>query len=204
MTRVVLGRDARGRGRDRCHGSDPGGARGDRVVGRDGLAQTAAATGIGRLAGHLVRGRRRGEARFAGRRRELQDHLDLFVIAECTGDHTYDNVAAPTGRWAGCSMCCSARAGGVVAVRDGGFWVRGSRGTVAGYSVPPRARLGIEAGVARLECGRDAQLGVPPSAIAGIVRLASADPKRVAPPVPLLDPNYFERIRTIGRCRSRG
>jgi choline dehydrogenase-like flavoprotein len=23
----------------------------------------------------------------------LQDHLDLFVIAECTGDHTYDNVA---------------------------------------------------------------------------------------------------------------
>ncbi|MGO4839501.1 GMC family oxidoreductase, partial [Rhizobiaceae sp. 2RAB30] len=23
----------------------------------------------------------------------LQDHLDLFVICECTGDHTYDNVA---------------------------------------------------------------------------------------------------------------
>ncbi len=23
----------------------------------------------------------------------LQDHLDLFVIAECTGDHTYDGVA---------------------------------------------------------------------------------------------------------------
>ena len=23
----------------------------------------------------------------------LQDHLDLFVISECTGDHTYDGVA---------------------------------------------------------------------------------------------------------------
>ncbi|MBL8584817.1 MAG: GMC family oxidoreductase N-terminal domain-containing protein, partial [Rhizobiaceae bacterium] len=32
----------------------------------------------------------------------LQDHLDLFVICECTGDHTYDNYAKPHRTlWAG-------------------------------------------------------------------------------------------------------
>jgi choline dehydrogenase-like flavoprotein len=38
----------------------------------------------------------------------LQDHLDLYVIAECTGDHTYDRVAQPHRTvWAGCSICSS-------------------------------------------------------------------------------------------------
>jgi choline dehydrogenase-like flavoprotein len=32
----------------------------------------------------------------------LQDHLDLFVIAECTGDHTYDKYSKPHhAAWAG-------------------------------------------------------------------------------------------------------
>jgi choline dehydrogenase-like flavoprotein len=34
--------------------------------------------------------------------RNLQDHLDLFVIAECTGDHTYDKYNRPHhAAWAG-------------------------------------------------------------------------------------------------------
>jgi choline dehydrogenase len=36
----------------------------------------------------------------------LQDHLDLFVIAECTGPHTYDRYAKPLwSALAGCSIC---------------------------------------------------------------------------------------------------
>jgi choline dehydrogenase-like flavoprotein len=40
----------------------------------------------------------------------LQDHLDLFVIAECTGDHTYDKYNKPwNAPGPGCSTCCSGR-----------------------------------------------------------------------------------------------
>lgn len=50
----------------------------------------------------------------AGVGSNMQDHLDLFVISECTGDHTYDNVAKlHRTLWAGLNMCCSARGGGI-------------------------------------------------------------------------------------------
>src|SRR5690606_28627265 len=54
----------------------------------------------------------------------LQDHLDLFVIAECTGDHTYDNYAKPhRSAWAGLQYLLF-RKGPVASslFETGGFW----------------------------------------------------------------------------------
>ena len=50
----------------------------------------------------------------------LQDHLDLFVIAECTGDHTYDkyNQPASCGLGRAAVPAVSQRAGGLEPVRD--------------------------------------------------------------------------------------
>ncbi|MEC6999413.1 hypothetical protein VXQ18_03890 [Brucella abortus] len=45
----------------------------------------------------------------------MQDHLDLFVIAECTGDHTYDGVAKLHRTLAAGPAICAAtlRPGGI-------------------------------------------------------------------------------------------
>ncbi|TIW51866.1 MAG: alanine-phosphoribitol ligase, partial [Mesorhizobium sp.] len=54
----------------------------------------------------------------------MQDHLDLFVIAECTGDHTYDNYAKlHRTMWAGLQYLLLKK--GPVAsslFETGGFW----------------------------------------------------------------------------------
>jgi len=54
----------------------------------------------------------------------LQDHLDLFVICECTGDHTYDGVARlHRTLWAGIQYALF-RTGPVASslFETGGFW----------------------------------------------------------------------------------
>ena len=54
----------------------------------------------------------------------LQDHLDLFVIAECTGDHTYDKYTKPQhAAWAGVQYLLF-RNGPVASslFETGGFW----------------------------------------------------------------------------------
>jgi len=75
----------------------------------------------------------------------MQDHLDLYAICECTGDHTYDRVAQPHRTiWAGLQ------------------YLRGQGGAFAGYSIPSRTRIRY-----RGRCCGDAQsrryteLGVP-------------------------------------------
>ncbi|TGR60069.1 alanine-phosphoribitol ligase, partial [Mesorhizobium sp. M2D.F.Ca.ET.223.01.1.1] len=54
----------------------------------------------------------------------MQDHLDLFVIAECTGDYTYDNYAKlHRTMWAGLQYLLFKN--GPVAsslFETGGFW----------------------------------------------------------------------------------
>ena len=56
----------------------------------------------------------------------LQDHLDLFVIAECTGDHTYDNYAKlHRTAWAGLQyLLLKQGAGRLQPVRDRRLLVR--------------------------------------------------------------------------------
>jgi choline dehydrogenase-like flavoprotein len=124
----------------------------------------------------------------------LQDHLDLFVIAECTGDHTYDKYNKPHhAAWAGLQYLLL-RKGPVASslFETGGFWY-------AQANAQPRARSpdiqfhlglgsGIEAGVAKMSnAGVTLNSAYLRPKSRGTIRLASADPTAA----PLIDPNYW-------------
>uniref|UniRef100_UPI00286AC9C4 GMC family oxidoreductase n=1 Tax=Tabrizicola sp. TaxID=2005166 RepID=UPI00286AC9C4 len=120
----------------------------------------------------------------------LQDHLDLFVIAECTGPHTYDRYAKPL--WsavAGLQYLLTKR--GPVAsslFETGGFWYADKNARSPDIQFHLGLGSGIEAGVAAMPQGgvtlNSAYLR-PRSR--GTVRLASADSMAA----PLIDPNYW-------------
>jgi choline dehydrogenase-like flavoprotein len=124
----------------------------------------------------------------------LQDHLDLFVIAECTGDHTYDRYnKLHHAAWAGLQYLLLKK--GPVAsslFETGGFWYADGIASTHARSPDIQFHLGlgsgIEAGMAKLRHGgvtlNTAYLR-PRSR--GSVRLASADPAAA----PLIDPNYW-------------
>ena len=120
----------------------------------------------------------------------LQDHLDLFVIAECTGPHTYDRFAKPhLSALAGLQYLLTRR--GPVAsslFETGGFWYADPNARSPDIQFHLGLGSGIEAGVAAMPQGgvtlNSAYLR-PGSR--GTVRLASADPLAA----PLIDPNYW-------------
>ncbi|MCL6705946.1 GMC family oxidoreductase N-terminal domain-containing protein [Pseudomonas sp. R2.Fl] len=121
----------------------------------------------------------------------LQDHLDLFVIAECTGPHTYDRYAKPhLSVLAGLQYLLS-RTGPVASslFETGGFWYADPEARSPDIQLHLGLGSGIEAGVAAMENGgvtlNSAYLR-PRSR--GTVRLASSDPVAA----PLIDPNYWE------------
>lgn len=120
----------------------------------------------------------------------LQDHLDLFVIAECTGDHTYDNVAKlHRTLWAGMQYVLFGT--GPVAsslFETGGFWYADPAARSPDIQFHLGLGSGIEAGVARLtNAGVTLNSAYLHPRSRGTVRLASADPAAA----PLLDPNYW-------------
>jgi choline dehydrogenase-like flavoprotein len=134
----------------------------------------------------------------------LQDHLDLFVIAECTGDHTYDKYNKPWhAAWAGLQYLLF-RQGPVASslFETGGFWYadKGARSPDIQFHLGLGS--GIEAGVARM---RNAGVTLNSAYLRprsrGTVRLASADPASA----PLIDPNYWsepeDRQRSIEGLR---
>jgi choline dehydrogenase-like flavoprotein len=122
---------------------------------------------------------------------DLQDHVDLFVIAECTGPHTYDRFAKPhLSALAGLQYLLTRR--GPVAsslFETGGFWYADPAARSPDIQLHLGLGSGIEAGVAAMPNGgvtlNSAYLR-PRSR--GTVRLASADPGTA----PLIDPNYWE------------
>lgn len=120
----------------------------------------------------------------------LQDHLDLFVIAECTGDHTYDNVAKlHRTLWAGIQYVLF-RTGPVASslFETGGFWYADPEARSPDIQFHLGLGSGIEAGVARLtNAGVTLNSAYLHPRSRGTVRLASADPAAA----PLLDPNYW-------------
>ena len=121
----------------------------------------------------------------------FQDHLDLFVICEVTGPHTYDRYAKP--HWsavAGIQYLLTKR--GPVAsslFETGGFWYADRNARSPDIQFHLGLGSGIEAGVAAMPNGgvtlNSAYLR-PRSR--GTIRLASADPAAA----PLIDPNYWE------------
>ena len=85
----------------------------------------------------------------------LQDHLDLFVIAECTGEHTYDNVAKlHRSAWAGLQYLLF-RQGPVASslFETGGFWWADKAARSPDIQFHLGLGSGIEAGVAAMPNG---------------------------------------------------
>jgi choline dehydrogenase-like flavoprotein len=120
----------------------------------------------------------------------LQDHLDLFVIAECTGDHTYDNVAKlHRSAWAGLQYLLFKN--GPVAsslFETGGFWYADKQARSPDIQFHLGLGSGIEAGVARMKnAGVTLNSAFLRPRSRGTVRLASNDPRAA----PLIDPNYW-------------
>jgi choline dehydrogenase-like flavoprotein len=128
----------------------------------------------------------------AGIGSNLQDHLDLFVIAECTGDHTYDKYNLPHhAAWAGLQYLLFKK--GPVAsslFETGGFWYADRENKARSPDIQFHLGLGsgIEAGMAKLKnAGVTLNTAYLRPKSRGTVRLASADPAAA----PLLDPNYW-------------
>ena len=122
----------------------------------------------------------------------LQDHLDLFVIAECTGDHTYDKYNKPHhAAWAGLQYLLLKK--GPVAsslFETGGFWYADPKAGARSPDIQFHLGLGsgIEAGVAKMRnAGVTLNTAYLRPRSRGTVRLASNDPTAA----PLLDPNYW-------------
>jgi choline dehydrogenase-like flavoprotein len=120
----------------------------------------------------------------------LQDHLDLFVIAECTGDHTYDKYARPLWSAVAGARYLLTRGGPVASslFETGGFWYADPDARSPDIQFHLGLGSGIEAGVARMRnAGVTLNSAYMRPRSRGTVRLASADPRAA----PLIDPNYW-------------
>ena len=120
----------------------------------------------------------------------LQDHLDLFVIAECTGDHTYDKYTKPQhAAWAGLQYLLF-RKGPVASslFETGGFWYADRSARSPDIQFHLGLGSGIEAGVAKMKhAGVTLNSAYLRPRSRGTVRLQTGGPD--APP--LIDPNYW-------------
>lgn len=122
----------------------------------------------------------------------LQDHLDLFVIAECTGDHTYDKYNRPHhAAWAGLQYLLLQK--GPVAsslFETGGFWYADGAGAARSPDIQFHLGLGsgIEAGMAKMRnAGVTLNTAYLRPRSRGTVRLSGTDPAAA----PLIDPDYW-------------
>ncbi len=120
----------------------------------------------------------------------LQDHLDLYAICECTGDHTYDGVAKLHRTvWAGLQYMLF-KTGPVTSTlfETGGFWYadKGARSPDIQFHLGLGS--GIEAGVAQMRNpGVTLNSAFLRPRSRGTVRIASAD----SAAAPLIDPQYW-------------
>ncbi|NNE81645.1 MAG: alanine-phosphoribitol ligase [Silicimonas sp.] len=120
----------------------------------------------------------------------LQDHLDLFTISECTGDHTYDKYARPFWSAVAGARYLLTKRGPVASslFETGGFWYAEEGARSPDIQFHLGLGSGIEAGVARMQnAGVTLNSAYLRPRSRGTVRLASADPKAA----PLIDPNYW-------------
>ena len=122
----------------------------------------------------------------------LQDHLDLFVIAECTGDHTYDKYNLPHHAVLAGIQYLLFKKGPVASslFETGGFWYADRENKARSPDLQFHLGLGsgIEAGMAKLKnAGVTLNTAYLRPKSRGSVKLASSDPADA----PLLDPNYW-------------
>ncbi|PWL19774.1 alanine-phosphoribitol ligase [Falsochrobactrum shanghaiense] len=120
----------------------------------------------------------------------LQDHLDLFVICECTGDHTYDGVAKLHRTLAAGLQYILLRSGPVASslFETGGFWYADKDARTPDIQFHLGLGSGIEAGVEKLKnAGVTLNSAYLHPRSRGTVRLSTSDPAAA----PLIDPNYW-------------
>jgi choline dehydrogenase-like flavoprotein len=85
--------------------------------------------------------------------KNLQDHLDVYVVSECTGDHTYDRYARPhRAAWAGVQYLLF-RQGPVASnlCEAGGFWYADPAARSPDIQFHLMLGSGIEKGAAKLK-----------------------------------------------------
>jgi choline dehydrogenase-like flavoprotein len=120
----------------------------------------------------------------------LQDHLDICVLCECTGDHSYDKYAKPFwGALAGLQYLLTKRGPASSSLFEtGAFWYADNNAPAADTQFHFGQGSGIEAGIAKLNnSGVTLNSAYMRPRSRGTVRLASSDPKDH----PLINPNYW-------------
>ena len=120
----------------------------------------------------------------------MQDHVDLFVIAECKGDFTYDSYARPHKTvWAGIQYLLLSKGPAASSLFEtGGFWYADPTAPSPDIQFHLGLGSGIEAGVEKLRhAGVTLNSAFLRPRSRGTVRLKSANPADM----PLIDPNYW-------------
>jgi len=130
--------------------------------------------------------------------KNLHDHLDLFVISECSGPHSYDSYAKlHKTAWAGVQYILFKRGPAASSLFEtGAFWFSDPSVSLPDLQFHFGLGSGIEAGVASMPRGGvtlNAAYVRPKSR--GSVRLRSANPADV----PLIDPNYWQEPEDLKR-----
>ncbi|WP_454817613.1 GMC family oxidoreductase [Labrys neptuniae] len=120
----------------------------------------------------------------------LQDHVDLCVLCECSGDHSYDRVQRPHRMVAAGLQYMLFKTGPVVSslFETGGFWYADPAARSPDIQFHFGQGSGIETGIAKLQNpGVTLNTAFMRPRSRGSVRLKSADPADA----PLIDPNYW-------------
>lgn len=120
----------------------------------------------------------------------MQDHLDLFAICECTGDFTYDSYAKPHKTvWAGIQYLLLKKGPAASSLFEtGGFWYADPTAASPDIQFHLGLGSGIEAGVEKLKnAGVTLNSAFLRPRSRGTVRLKNADPAEM----PQIDPNYW-------------
>ncbi|MCX7889130.1 MAG: FAD-dependent oxidoreductase [Rhodobacteraceae bacterium] len=128
--------------------------------------------------------------------RNLQDHLDLCVLAECTGPHSYDRFRRPDRTLLAGLRYLLFRSGPVASplFETGGFWTTGDDPDWPDIQFHLGQGSGIEKGIAAVRgSGITLNSALLRPRSRGSVRLASADPGAA----PLIDPAYWSDPRDL-------
>ena len=126
----------------------------------------------------------------------LQDHIDICVLCECSGDHSYDNVLKPHRTVLAGLQYMLFKTGPVVSslFETGAFWYADEGARSPDIQFHFGQGSGIEKGIAKLDnpgVTLNSALMRPRSS--GTVRLGGADPTAA----PLIDPNYWSERRDL-------
>ena len=120
----------------------------------------------------------------------LQDHVDLCVLAECSGPHSYDGVKRLDRTIMAGLQYLLFKSGPVAAslFETGGFWYADPQARSPDIQFHLGQGSGIEKGIATINgSGITLNSALLRPKSRGTVQLASADPSAA----PLIDPNYW-------------